>query len=102
MTIAARADYPVDYQSWVAISATPVDFKLNAGEFGLTLQAGVWGTATLQRVISNGAGGQVAVSVLSIAGDSYSEVTLPAGWYRLALAGITSLTGLIELINHTG
>ena len=103
MAIAARNDYPVDYQSWAAIAATPVDFRLNAGVFGLTLRATVWGTATLQRVISNNAGGQTTVDITSaLAGNGYSEVRVPAGLYRLTLSGITGLTGLIELINHTG
>lgn len=103
MTIATRADRPVSYQSWAAISATPVDFRLDAGRYGLTLHATVWGTATLQRVISNNAGGQIAVAALpAIGGDGYAEIWLPAGWYRLTMAGVTALTGLIELIYRGG
>lgn len=103
MAIAARADRPIDFQQWNAISATPLDFRLNEGKFGLTLRATVWGTATLQRVISDGAGGQLAVDVLPpIAGNGYVEIWLPAGWYRLTLAGVTALSGLIELIYRGG
>ncbi len=101
MTIAARNDRPIDYQRWSAISATPADFRLNDGRFGLTTRATVWGTATLERVISDEAGGQIAVVVLSpIAGDGYAEIHLPAGWYRMVLAGVTGFTGLIELIDR--
>ena len=99
MAIAARADRPVSFQSWSAIAATPLDFRLDAGTYGLTTQATVWGTATLQRVVSDGAGGQIAVTVLpAVAGNGYTELPLPAGWYRLVLTGITGFTGLIELI----
>jgi len=103
MTIAARADRPIDFQQWNAITTTPVDFRLNEGRFGLTLHATVWGTATLQRIMTDGAGGQIAITILSpLAGDGYVEIPLPAGWYRLALSGITALSGLIELIYHGG
>ncbi len=101
MTIAARADYPIDYQRWSVITVTPVDFRLNEGRFGLTTHATVWGTATLQRIISDEAGGQIAITIMSpIAGDGYVEMHLPAGWYRMVLAGITAFTGLIELIDR--
>jgi hypothetical protein len=101
MAIAARNDRPVSYQRWDAIIATPLDFRLDAGRYGLTTRATVWGTAELQRVIADGAGGQIAVSALApLAGDGYAEINLPAGWYRLALAGITAFTGLIELISR--
>ncbi len=99
MTIAARNDKPVSYQSWAAISATPRDFRLDAGLYGLTLHSTSWGTATLQRMISDNAGGQIAVTVLTaLSADGYATVQLPAGWYRLTLSGLTGLTGLIELI----
>ena len=101
MTIAARNDRPIDYQRWSAITTTPPDFRLNDGIFGLTTRATAWGTATLQRMISDNAGGQIAVTVLPvIAGDGYAEIRLPAGWYRMTLAGITAFTGLIELIDR--
>jgi len=101
MTIAARNDYPIDYQRWSAITATPADFRLNEGRFGLTTSATVWGTATLQRIISDGSGGQIAVTILpAIAGNGYTEMHLPAGWYRTVLAGVTAFTGLIELIDR--
>ena len=103
MAIAARNDQPVSFQQWNAIGATPLDFRLDAGRYGLTLRATVWGTVTLQRVMTDAAGGQITVDVLPpIAGAGYTEIPLPAGWYRLTLAGITALTGLIELIYRGG
>ncbi len=104
MPIAARADRPVSYQTWNAIAATPLDFRLDEGTYGLTLRATVWGTATFQRVISDNAGGQFAVDVTpgGIAGNGYAWFVLPAGWYRLTLAGVTGLTGLIEKIKNGG
>lgn len=103
MALAARTNTPVSFQLWTNIAATPVDFRLDAGAYGLTLHAGVWGTATLQRVLSDGAGGQIAVAVLAAStADGYAEVHVPAGWYRLALAGVTGLTGEIALIARGG
>ena len=97
MAIAARADRPVSFQQWNVIAATPLDFRLDEGVYGLTTYATVWGTAELQRVISDGAGGQIAVTALpALAGGGYAEIRLPAGWYRLVLAGVTAFTGLIE------
>lgn len=99
MAIAARNDRPVSFQTWTGIAATPRDFRLDAGAYGFTARATVWGTATLQRVLPDGAGGQVAAPVLqAMSEDGYAHVNLPAGWYRLALAGVTAFTGEIALI----
>lgn len=95
----ARNDQPRSYQYWAAISATPNDFVCDAGIYGLTLKAGVWGTATLQKLEPDGS----YITVLTaIAADGYSTVQLPAGQYRLLLAGVTNLTGSIELIARGG
>lgn len=99
MAIAARADRPVSYQVWSAIGATPLDFRLDAGKYGLTITAAVFGTATLQRVLPDGAGGQFVVPVsAALAANGYTVLELPAGWYRIALAGVTTFSGLIEQI----
>lgn len=83
------------YQAWGAIAATPDTFNLDAGKYGLTLHATVWGTATLQRVFPSA----VAVTVLvAVAADGYAVLELPAGRYQLVLAGVTALTGAIEQI----
>ena len=92
--------FPRNFQSWVAINATPNDFKLDAGIFGLTLKATVWGTATLQQLVLDGnspSNTWIAVAT-AVAADGYATVQLPAGTYRLALAGVTGLTGDISLI----
>lgn len=84
------------YQSWFpVIAATPDDFPLDAGWYGLTVQATVWGTATLQRLMPDG--GYIAVSA-AIAANGYTTYQLPAGQYRILLAGVTAFGGLIELI----
>jgi hypothetical protein len=99
MAIAARADRPVSYQAWNAIAATPLDFRLDAGKYGLTIAASVFGTATLSRVLPDGSGGQTATPVsAALAANGYTVLELPAGWYRLVLAGITALSGTIEQI----
>lgn len=85
------------YQSWSAINATPADpdFNLDAGVYGLTAHATVWGTATLQRVFP----GAILVTVTpALAADGYIAIQLPAGKYRMTLAGVTALTGALELI----
>lgn len=97
MAIAPRADRPVSFQQWNNIAATPLDFRLDAGRYALTITAGVFGTATLSRVLPDGAGGQTIAPVtaaLAVAG--YTVLELPAGWYRMVLAGVTGFTGLIE------
>jgi hypothetical protein len=87
---------PRNFQYWSAISATPNDFNLDAGVFGLTLHATTWGTATLQKLLPDGAT-YVAVSS-ALAADGETVLQLPAGQYRLALSGVTALTGEIAKI----
>lgn len=99
MAIAARDNQPRSFHLWNAIAATPLDFALDAGAYGFTARATVWGSATLQRVLTDGAGGQVVVPVLApLTADGYAEIHLPAGWYRVTLAGITAFTAEIALI----
>lgn len=84
------------FQFWAVIAATPDVFNLDAGLYGLALHATVWGTATLQKLLPDGA---TYVAVLAAVGaDGYVTVWLPAGRYRLVLAGVTALTGEIALI----
>lgn len=85
-----------DFQFWDTIDETPADFNLNAGLFGLTLSAGAWGTATLQKLLPDGET-YVPVSVAASA-DSYTELHLPAGQYQLTLDGVTDLVGEIAKI----
>jgi hypothetical protein len=91
-----------NYASFSAIDATPDTFNLDAGVYGVTLEAAVWGTATLQRVFpAVGAIPAFNVTVLTaFAADGYAVIQLPAGRYQLTLAGVTDLSGAIELIAH--
>ena len=86
------------YQAWDAINATPDDFNLDAGAYGLTLRATAWGTATLQRVLKPGSTAFPITVTPAFAADGYVEIHLPAGRYRLTLAGITALSGALELL----
>lgn len=100
---------PRSFQQWPAtvptayapapVSATPPDFNLDAGTYGLTLKATVWGTATLQKLLPDGTT-YVAIVGGVFAGDGYAALLLPAGQYRLLLAGITALVGEIALISR--
>lgn len=94
----ARNDQPRSFQFWNGIAATPNDFNLDAGNYGLTAAATVWGTAELQKLLPNGVT-YVPVSGATLAGNSYTVLALPAGQYRLVLAGITAFTGVIEKID---
>lgn len=85
----------IDSVAWSAIAATPVTFKLRGGNYGITLHATVWGTATLQRQTPDG--GFVTV-LTAIAADGYQNITLPNGVYQLTLSGITALSGDIVSI----
>lgn len=94
---------PRSFQQWpqasyapAPVSATPPDFNLDAGVYGLALAATTFGTAVLQKLLPDGTT-YVAVSPV-IAAASYSVYQLPAGRYRLALTGVTALVGEIALI----
>ena len=83
------------YQFWSAVAAAPDIFDLDAGAYGLTLSATAWGTATLNRVFPGG----ILVPVSSaVSANGYQEIHLPAGKYQLVLAGVTALTGALEMI----
>ena len=86
----------ISFQYWAAIDATPDDFKLDAGAYGLTLHATAWGTASLEKLLPDGT--TYVIVAIAIAADGYVEIHLPAGQYRLVLAGVTALTGEIAMI----
>lgn len=92
----ARNDGIRSFQSWFpVIGATPNDFALDAGWYGVTVQATVWGTATLQRLMPDSS----YVTVLAaLNANGYATIQLPAGQYRMLLAGVTAFGGMIELI----
>lgn len=92
---------PRSFQYWNAISATPNAFNLDAGVYGLALTAGVWGSAELQKLMPDGTT-YVPILGATLVGNGYAVLTLPAGQYRLVLAGITALLGEIALIARSG
>lgn len=99
---AAVKNQPRSFQQWQAIAATPLDFSLDAGVYGLSVSASVFGTATLQKFLTDGAGGGVYISVMgsggAIAANGYTVLQLPAGQYQMTLSGVTAFTGEIALI----
>lgn len=96
---------PRSFQQWPAayapapVNATPPDFNLDSGTYGLALTAGVWGSATLQKLMPDGVT-YVPVLGAIVVGNGYAVLTLPAGQYRLVLAGVTALVGEIALISR--
>lgn len=86
---------PRSFQYWNAIVATPPDFNLDAGSYGLTI-AWTAGSATLQKMLPDGVT-YVPVTA-AIAASGYTRVGLPAGQYRLVIV-TGPLTGEIALIS---
>lgn len=91
-----RNDQPRSYQSWVAIAATPNDFNLDAGRYGLTVVPGGFTSYQLQRLLPDGATYAPAMPAAAAAG--YTVLDLPAGQYSLVVVA-TALTGIIEKID---
>ena len=85
-----------DSVPWNNISSTPATFVLTGGAYGITLHATAWGTATLQRLAPDNSTFITVVS--AIGADGYQNVNLPAGTYKLLLAGVTGLIGDITSI----
>lgn len=101
----AITNIPRSFQLWSILAATPADFNLDAGAYGITVHATAWGTATLSRVLADGAlppNINVIAVATPFAADGYQEVHLPAGQYRMVLAGITAFSGAIELLARGG
>lgn len=86
---------PKNFQYWATISATPNAFDLDAGSYGVTLHAAVWGTAALQKLLPDGA---TFVTVATFVADGYQEIHVPAGQYQLLLTTVTGLIGEVALI----
>lgn len=93
----ARNNQPRSYQYWLNAAAAANDFALDAGSYGLTLSASAWGTATLQRLLPDGVTYVAVSAVLAANGYTYFA-GLPAGQYRLVVAGTTAFVGVIEWI----
>lgn len=100
---------PRSYQVWANVAATPPDFNLDAGWYGLTLSAAVPGTGvTLQKLLPDGVT-YVSVTAPIVPGiapaaaaGNFTNLILPAGQYRLAFGTTTGLTGEIALISRGG
>jgi hypothetical protein len=89
---------PRSYQFWNALAATPGDFNLDAGKYGLTVATGGFTSYQLQRLMPDGLGTTYApiTAVVTVAG--YTTFDLPAGQYRMVLIS-TAFIGLIEKID---
>ena len=96
MVANARVDQPRSYQFWSGISATPKDFNLDAGRYGLAIAAGGFTSYQLQRLLPDGA--TYAPVMPLAAADGYTELNLPAGQYSLVVVA-TALYGVIEKID---
>ncbi len=94
----ARNDQPRSFQFWNGIAATPADFNLDAGNYGLTVVTGGFTSYQLQRLMPDGLGTTYApiTAVVTVAG--YTFLQLPAGQYRVVLVS-TAFIGLIEKID---
>lgn len=96
----AIVNIPRSFQFWNNIAATPNDFNLDAGVYGLTLALTSGGAATaLQKLLPDGV---TYVSVMGTfafgATGGYAVFQLPAGQYRLLLTAAVGLIGEIALI----
>lgn len=82
--------------------APTTDFNCDAGVYGLTATWTTGGTVQLQRLIVDPTLGaqyvNVGAPIALVAGGSFVEYHLPAGQYRLAVAGTTALTARFERI----
>ena len=92
----ARNDQPRSFQYWAGIAATPNDFNLDAGNYGLTVATGGFTSYQLQRLMPDGVTYAPITAVVATAGYTYLQ--LPAGQYRLVLIS-TAFIGLIEKID---
>jgi len=91
----------VDCQYWTNIAATPFDFVLNTGVFGLTLHAATWGTGAVLRRYVTGSDSYVPMGA-AITADGYAEYHCPAGQYQLTMTGMSGTSGSIEKIGQWG
>lgn len=95
----AIQNVPRNYQFYNAVgNAQQPDFNLDAGSYGITAHAAAWGTATLQRLMPDGTGALYVPVLAALAVDGYTRIGLPAGQYRWVIAGVTTLSLLMEQI----
>jgi hypothetical protein len=91
----------VDAQYWNNVAATPFDFMLNAGVFGLTLHATTWGTGAVLKRYNAPSDSYVPMGA-AITADGYAEYHCPAGQYQLTMTGMSGMGGSIEKIGPWG
>lgn len=85
------------FQYWLNQGVTPGQFMLDAGNYGFTFHAAVWGTGvTLQRVLTSG---QLVSVAATVTADGYQYLQLPAGQYQLTFGTTTGFEGLLEKID---
>lgn len=93
----AITNQPRSYQFWNAITATPNDFNLDVGNYGITVATGGFTSFQLLKLMPDGVTYAPITAVITVAG--YTVIQLPAGQYRLALIGATAFIGTIEKID---
>lgn len=99
MAANAVVNGPRNYSAIFNNAAPATDFNCDAGVYGLTATATVWGTLQLQRLIADPTLGALYVNVgAAVAANGFAEYHLPAGQYHLAAAGTTALAALFERI----
>lgn len=86
---------PRSYQVWSAITATPNDFNLDAGNYALTI-ALTAGSVQLNKLLPDGV--TYAPAAPLIVASGYMTLKLPAGQYRLVVV-TGPVTGVIEKID---
>lgn len=96
----AITNIPRSFQYWAAITATPPDFNLDAGWYGMTLHNVGAVAVTLQKLLPDGVTYVIVATPATT--DSYTNLILPAGQYQLSMTGGTSITGEIALISRGG
>lgn len=98
----AIKNFPRSFQSWAAadvVAATPPDFNLDAGIYGIAVASGVT-TLQLSKLMPDGV--TYVPITAALAPGSYTVVQVPAGQYRAVLVGGTALVGEIALIARGG
>jgi hypothetical protein len=93
----ALVTQPKSYQYWAAIAATPADFTLDAGDYGLTIATLTGTSVQLFKLMPDGTTPAPVSAVITTA--AYSLYTLPAGQYRIVLTAVTVFTATIEKVN---
>lgn len=94
-----RIDQPRNYfQISGNVAPGTSDFACDAGVYGLTAEASVWGTLQLRRLVMDGANAQYVPVGAALAANGFAEYHLPAGRYNLIAAGTTTLAAVFERI----